>query len=78
MRRRHLLKAGEKEEVLRTIRMILAGFDEIEVGYVFGTFSQGDFGDVDVANPCHRRARPLPGDAVARRVERTRTGFVTA
>ena len=49
MRQRHLLDAEEKEGVVRTIRTVLAGFDEIEEGYVFGTFSQGDFGDVDVA-----------------------------
>lgn len=49
MRRRHLLRAEEKEEVLKTIRTVLAGFDEIEVGYVFGSFCREDFGDVDVA-----------------------------
>jgi hypothetical protein len=38
-----------KKRFFRTIRTVLAGFDEIEVGYVFGTFCKGDFGDVDVA-----------------------------
>ena len=79
MRRRHLLEAEEKEEVLRTIRTVLAGFDEIEVGYVFGSFSQGDFGDVDVAilvagEPSSTRrcgfARGLSGSS--------NRGFVTA
>ena len=70
MRRRHLLKAGEKEEVLRTIRMILAGFDEIEVGYVFGTFCRGDFGDVDVAILVTGEPAPYQAMRFARRVER--------
>lgn len=43
MGQRHLLDAEEREEILCTIRTVLAGFDEIEVGYVFGTFSQGGF-----------------------------------
>jgi predicted nucleotidyltransferase len=49
MKRRHLLSAEEKEEVIRTIQAILAGFDEIEAGYIFGSFCREDFGDVDVA-----------------------------
>ncbi len=49
MKRRHLLSAEEKEEIIHTIQAILAGFDEIEVGYIFGSFSREDFGDVDVA-----------------------------
>ena len=70
MRRRHLLDAEEKEEVLRTIHTVLAGFDEIEVGYVFGTFSQGDFGDVDVAILVAGEPAPYQAMRFARRVER--------
>lgn len=32
MRRRHLVEAEERKEVLNTIRTALAGFDEIEEG----------------------------------------------
>ncbi|NMA89106.1 MAG: nucleotidyltransferase domain-containing protein [Methanoculleus bourgensis] len=70
MRRRHLLKAEEKEEVLRTIRTVLAGFDEIEVGYVFGSFSQGDFGDVDVAILVAGEPTPYQAMRFRARVER--------
>ncbi|MDD4455220.1 nucleotidyltransferase domain-containing protein [Methanoculleus sp. UBA303] len=70
MRRRHLLEAGEKEEVLHTIRTILAGFDEVEMGYVFGSFSQGDFGDVDVAILVAGEPAPYQAMRFARRVER--------
>jgi predicted nucleotidyltransferase len=48
-RRRHLLKPGEKREVIRTVRTVLAGLGEIEAGYIFGSFCRGDFADVDVA-----------------------------
>ena len=70
MRRRHLLDAEEKEEVLRTICTIFAGFDEIDVGYVFGTFLQEDFSDVDVAILV--TGEPAPGEAMrfARKIER--------
>mgnify|MGYP000919098287 FL=1 len=70
MRRRHLLEAEEKEEVLRTIRTVLAGFDEIEVGYVFGSFSQGDFGDVDVAILVAGEPTPYQAMRFRARVER--------
>ena len=70
MRRRHLLDAEEKKEVLRTIHTILAGFDEIEVGYVFGTFSQGDFSDVDVAILVTGEPAPYQAMRFARRIER--------
>ena len=70
MRRRHLLDAEEKEEVLRTIRTVLAGFDEIEVGYVFGTFCRGDFGDVDVAILVTGEPTPYQAMRFARRIER--------
>jgi len=70
MRRRHLLEAEEKEEVLRTIRTVLAGFDEIEVGYVFGSFSQGDFGDVDVAILVSGEPTPYQAMRFRARVER--------
>ena len=49
MKRRHLLSAEEIEGVIRTIQAILAELDEIEVGYIFGSFCREDFGDVDVA-----------------------------
>ena len=70
MRQRHLLEAEEKEEVLRTIRTVLAGFDEIEVGYVFGSFSQGDFGDVDVAILVAGEPTPYQAMRFRARVER--------
>jgi len=70
MRRRHLPEAEEREEVLHTIRTVLAGFDEIEMGYVFGSFLQGDFGDVDVAILVAGEARPSQTMRLARRVER--------
>jgi len=70
MRRRHLLEAEEKEEVLRTIRTVIAGFDEIEVGYVFGSFCSGDFGDVDVAILVTGEPTPYAAMRFARRVER--------
>jgi len=70
MRRRHLLDAEEKEEVLRTIHTVLAGFDEIEVGYVFGSFSQGDFGDVDVAILVAGEPTPYQAMRFRARVER--------
>ena len=70
MRRRHLLGEEEKEEVLHTIRTVLAGFDEVEVGYVFGSFSQGDFGDVDVAILINGEPAPYQAMRFARRVER--------
>lgn len=70
MRRRHLLEAEEKEEVLRTIRTVLAGFDEIEVGYVFGSFLQGDFGDVDVAILVAGEPTPYQAMRFRARVER--------
>ena len=70
MRRRHLLDAEEKEEVLRTIRTVFAGFDEIEVGYVFGSFLQGDFGDVDVAILVAGKPTPYQAMRFARKIER--------
>ncbi|WP_052379746.1 MULTISPECIES: nucleotidyltransferase domain-containing protein [unclassified Methanoculleus] len=70
MRARHLLEAGEKEEVLHTIRTVLAGFDEIEVGYVFGSFCRGNFGDVDVAILVTGEVAPYQAMRFARRVER--------
>jgi len=70
MRRRHLLDAEEREAVLRTIRTVLAGFGEIEVGYVFGTFSQGDFGDVDVAILVTGEPTPYQAMRFARKIER--------
>ena len=70
MRQRHLLDAEEKEGVVRTIRTVLAGFDEIEVGYVFGTFSQGDFGDVDVAILVTGDPIPYQAMRFARKIER--------
>jgi predicted nucleotidyltransferase len=70
MRPRHLLEAGEKEEVLHTIRTVLAGFEEIEVGYVFGSFCRGDFGDVDVAILVAGEPVPYLAMRFARRVER--------
>ncbi|WP_292492801.1 nucleotidyltransferase domain-containing protein, partial [Methanoculleus sp. 10] len=70
MRRRHLLDAEEREAVLRTIHTVLAGFDEIEVGYVFGTFSQGDFGDVDVAILVTGEPTPYQAMRFARKIER--------
>ncbi|PKL61790.1 MAG: hypothetical protein CVV31_09700 [Methanomicrobiales archaeon HGW-Methanomicrobiales-2] len=70
MRRRHLLRTEEKEEVLRTIRTVLAGFDEIEVGYVFGSFCRGDFGDVDVAILVTGEPTPYQAMRFARRIER--------
>ena len=70
MRRRHLLKAGEKEEVLHTIRTVLAGCDEIEMGYVFGSFCREDFGDVDVAVLVAGEPAPYQAMRFARRVER--------
>jgi len=70
MRRRHLLDAEGKDGVLRTIRTVLAGFDEIEVGYVFGTFSQGDFGDVDVAILVTGEPTPYQAMRFARKIER--------
>lgn len=70
MRRRHLLGAEEKEEVLHTIRTVLAGFDEIEMGYVFGSFCRGDFGDVDVAILVTGRPAPYPAMRFRARVER--------
>ncbi|MDK2915946.1 MAG: uncharacterized protein PWR25_503 [Euryarchaeota archaeon] len=70
MRRRHLLRAEEKEEVLKTIRTVLAGFDEIEVGYVFGSFCREDFGDVDVAILVTGEPTPYQAMRFRARVER--------
>jgi len=70
MRRRHLLRAEEKEEVLHTIRTVLAGFDEIEVGYVFGSFCREDFGDVDVAILVTGEPTPYQAMRFRARVER--------
>jgi len=70
MKRRHLLDAEEKEEVLRTIRTVLAGFDEIEVGYVFRTFCRGDFGDVDVTILITGEPAPYLAMRLARKIER--------
>ena len=70
MRPRHLLKAEEKEEILHTIHTVLAGFDEIEVGYVFGSFCRGDFGDVDVAILVAGEPAPYQAMRFARQVER--------
>jgi len=70
MRRRHLLEAGEKEEVLHTIHTVLAGFDEVELGYVFGSFLQGDFCDVDMAVLITGEPAPYQAMRFARRIER--------
>jgi len=70
MRQRHLLDAEGKDEVLRTIRTVLAGFDEIEVGYVFGTFCREDFGDVDVAILVTGDPTPYQAMRFARKIER--------
>jgi predicted nucleotidyltransferase len=70
MRRRHLLGAGEREEVFRTVRTVLAGFDEIEIGYVFGSFCRGDFHDVDVAVFIAGEPAPYQAMRFARGIER--------
>lgn len=70
MGRRHLLRAEEKEEVLKTIRTVLASFDEIEVGYVFGSFCREDFGDVDVAILVAGEPTPYQAMRFRARVER--------
>jgi len=69
-KRRHLLGAREREEVLRTVRTVLAGFDEIDVGYVFGSFCKGDFGDVDVGVLLSGKRTPYQAMRFARVVER--------
>ncbi len=61
-RRRHLLEPGEKQEVIRTVRMVLAGLGEVETGYIFGSFCKGDFADVDVA--VRVSGEPSPGRAM--------------
>jgi predicted nucleotidyltransferase len=40
----------EKSGILESIRSILAGFEEIDLAYVYGSFlDRDDFGDIDVA-----------------------------
>jgi len=70
MGRRHVLEDGEREDVLGTIREVIASFFEVEAGYIFGSFCRGDFADVDVAvlitgEPTADRAMRL-----ARKIER--------
>jgi len=70
MRRRHVLETGEREEVLGIIRTVLASFEEVEAGYVFGSFCRGDFADVDVAVLISGEPSPYQAMRFARRVER--------
>lgn len=70
IRRRHLLGPGEREDLLDTIRAVLAGLDGVEVGYVFGSFCRGDFADVDVAVLITGEPSPYQAMRFARKVER--------
>ena len=49
----------DKSRILECIRIILAGFEEIDLAYVFGSFlERDDFHDIDVA--IHLWKEPLP------------------
>lgn len=40
----------ERDKIDKKIARVLSGFDEVEIGYIFGSFSQGrEFNDIDVA-----------------------------
>ncbi|MDN7023829.1 nucleotidyltransferase domain-containing protein [Methanoculleus sp. FWC-SCC1] len=70
MRRRHVIGAGEREEVIAAIRSVLAGLDGVEVGYVFGSFCRGEFADVDVAVLVAGEPSPYQAMRFARMIER--------
>lgn len=70
MRRRHVLESEEREQLLDTVRAVLAGLPGIETGYVFGSFCRGDFADVDVAVLIAGEPSPYQAMRFARRVER--------
>lgn len=65
----------DKKEVMRQIGVVISGFDDVEVAYVFGSFLECDkFNDIDVAiflskelNP-YRRFKFAMG--VAKKLER--------
>lgn len=71
----HVLDAGERENVLRVIGEVLSRFEEVDVGYVFGSFLRGEFRDVDVAILTSRRFSPYEefkfAMSVARHIEKT-------
>ncbi|ATZ61211.2 MAG: hypothetical protein DDT40_00306 [candidate division WS2 bacterium] len=68
-------KVLEKEEVLQKIGEVLSGFEEIDIGYVFGSFLKGEFEDIDVALLVSKSPSPYESMKfamkVGREVERT-------
>lgn len=69
------MKVLEKEEVLQKIGEVLSGFEEIDVGYVFGSFLKGEFEDIDVALLVSKSLSPYKSMKfamkVGREIERT-------
>lgn len=45
----HVLETPKKKEVVEKIAEVLSTFEEIEVGYVFGSFLKAAFEDIDIA-----------------------------
>jgi uncharacterized protein len=70
IRHRHVMGADGRDDLLGTIRAVLAGFPTVEIGYVFGSFCSGEFADVDVAVLISGEPSPYLAMRFARKVER--------
>jgi predicted nucleotidyltransferase len=62
----------DKSRILECIRTILAGFDEINLAYVFGSFlERDDFHDIDVAVHLCRDLLPYQRFKLSQKIART-------
>ena len=60
-----------KSEIIKTISTVLSSFKEIEIGYIFGSFVEGEkFEDIDIGLVVSEEFGPYEGMKFAMRVGR--------
>ena len=65
-----VLEKLKKKEVLQKIAEVLSKFEEIEVGYVFGSFLRTEFEDIDIALLISKSSPPYKAMKFAMKVGR--------